>query len=155
MWTWSNHPGGYGKKYRWRETHCRRLTVTGLNPDKRGACTGTARWVNCIGAQTAAIGWEIHRMGDHWGIRLSFLCNEHPMVQNIAMSHDSIACTVHRRWWFNCPTCDRRCRVLYMGPGSGAFLCRLCVPRGMTYESRQAANPAKLWMKMIALVGRS
>ena len=36
------------------------------------------------------------------------------------------------RWWFRCPSCGRRCRILYGGP---EFTCRVC--RDLTYRSQQ------------------
>jgi hypothetical protein len=41
------------------------------------------------------------------------------------------------RWWFLCPNakCRRRCRILYMAPGSDYFLCRIC--QNLTYRSQQ------------------
>jgi hypothetical protein len=35
------------------------------------------------------------------------------------------------RHWFECPSCGRRCRILY---GGARFRCRLC--RGAAYESQ-------------------
>jgi hypothetical protein len=46
-----------------------------------------------------------------------------------------------KRWWYICPlivngrSCHRRCRVVYMPPGSEYFGCRDC--HQLTYESRQ------------------
>ena len=46
-----------------------------------------------------------------------------------------------KRWWFICPlvvngrSCQRRCRIVYMPPGSEYFGCREC--HKLTYESRQ------------------
>lgn len=45
------------------------------------------------------------------------------------------------RWWFICPlvvngkSCQRRCRIVYLAPGSEYFGCREC--HQLTYESRQ------------------
>jgi len=45
------------------------------------------------------------------------------------------------RWWYVCPlvvggrSCLRRCRIIYMPPGSEYFGCREC--HRLTYESRQ------------------
>ena len=38
------------------------------------------------------------------------------------------------RHWFSCPSCGRRCRILY---GGARFRCRLC--RGARYESQYQA----------------
>ena len=40
-----------------------------------------------------------------------------------------------QRWWFLCPACHRRCRVLYLAPGSVYFACRIC--HNLTYTSQQ------------------
>jgi len=40
-----------------------------------------------------------------------------------------------KRWWFLCPSCNRRCRVLYNTISTNIFACRLC--HNLTYESQQ------------------
>ena len=46
-----------------------------------------------------------------------------------------------KRWWFVCPLvvdgckCQRRCRIMYLPPGTEYFGCREC--HRLTYESRQ------------------
>ena len=42
------------------------------------------------------------------------------------------------RWWFLCPWCRRRARILYLSPRNGRFECRLCC--GLTYRSAQEHN---------------
>jgi hypothetical protein len=39
------------------------------------------------------------------------------------------------RWWFNCPECHRRCRILYKPYYAHVFKCRLCY--NLTYQSQQ------------------
>lgn len=41
-----------------------------------------------------------------------------------------------RRWWFSCPDCKRRCRVLHST--GGRFSCRLCLD--LTYRSCQLSH---------------
>jgi len=50
-----------------------------------------------------------------------------------------------RRWWFRCPGCNRRCRILYRPPESTYFACRVC--HNLTYTSRQVGKTqlGKLW----------
>ena len=40
-----------------------------------------------------------------------------------------------KRWWFLCPECQRRCRIIYGASSSGYFACRLC--HDLTYRSQQ------------------
>lgn len=39
------------------------------------------------------------------------------------------------RWWFYCPKCGRRCRILYLPPEHTTFACRVCF--NLTYASQQ------------------
>ena len=52
-----------------------------------------------------------------------------------------------KRWWFICPntTCGRRCRILYLAPGSPYFACRIC--HNLTYRSQQEGQ--NKWDKVI------
>jgi len=57
-----------------------------------------------------------------------------------------------KRWWFLCPntTCGRRCRILYLAPGSPYFACRLCL--NLTYRSQQEGpDPFKKMMRQCYL----
>ena len=40
-----------------------------------------------------------------------------------------------KRWWFRCPGCNRRCRIIYQPPGARVFACRIC--HNLTYKSQQ------------------
>ena len=40
-----------------------------------------------------------------------------------------------RRYWFLCPACKQRCRILYAAPDCLVFGCRLC--HNLTYPSQQ------------------
>ena len=44
----------------------------------------------------------------------------------------------NKRWWFLCPVCNRRCRVLYLPGWATHFACRIC--HDLTYESRQEGH---------------
>lgn len=48
------------------------------------------------------------------------------------------------RWWFLCPSCHRRCRILYLAPGSDYFACRIC--HNLTYTSQQESK--SMWWAM-------
>ena len=39
------------------------------------------------------------------------------------------------RWWFVCPSCNRRCGCLYLPPGARRFACRRC--HDLTYTAQQ------------------
>jgi hypothetical protein len=53
------------------------------------------------------------------------------------------------RWWFNCPECHRRCRILYKPYYANVFKCRLCY--NLTYRSQQEGNP-KAWALVRAVI---
>ncbi len=52
------------------------------------------------------------------------------------------------RWWFCCPSCGRRCRVLYKPPQALYFSCRLC--HRLTYKSQQEGKSK--WLSMIQIL---
>jgi len=43
------------------------------------------------------------------------------------------------RYWFNCPQCGRRCRIIYKHPRGYWFTCRIC--NNLTYASQQEGYP--------------
>lgn len=47
-----------------------------------------------------------------------------------------------QRWWFWCPGCGRRCRILYFAPGSDYFACRIC--HNLSYQSQQEGK-SRVW----------
>jgi hypothetical protein len=42
------------------------------------------------------------------------------------------------RYWWHCPRCDQRVRILYLPPGAGDFRCRVCWR--LTYESSNESD---------------
>ena len=53
------------------------------------------------------------------------------------------------RYWFSCPTCDRRVAHLYKPHYHHSFLCRHC--HDLTYRSRQVNNR---WSRMFKAIDR-
>jgi hypothetical protein len=54
-----------------------------------------------------------------------------------------------RRFWFACPRCRRRCRVVYLPSSSTRFGCRLCL--SLWYQSQSRNSQAQYWRTIIAL----
>lgn len=42
------------------------------------------------------------------------------------------------RWWFGCPGCERRCRILYKPAGATVYKCRIC--HHLRYADKSAAS---------------
>jgi hypothetical protein len=93
--------------------------------------SGTIRWSRA-GRQTGSIGYTL----EHCGLRLNYshtpagstepvIVNEVIPIVTTAMHLGGV------RHWFACPSCRRRCRVIY---GGARFRCRLCY--GAKYESQ-------------------
>ena len=153
MWTDWNHPGGYGRKHRWRDSNCSVLRCWEMGPLKTGPGPATfrVRWTESGNTVDAAVSV---RDGDRW-LRLSYSIRGEGIVQMIRMPGDGVAGRRGQRYWFACPRCERRCGTLYLGPQAPhGFVCRGCVPGGVTYESRQRLNPARLFGAMRALLNK-
>src|SRR5215472_6808490 len=119
-----------------------RLTTRTLQLDARfvawkllpkAACS---RWVlrwhldkDCSGAATCtvlpgpaiALDFEIEGRSHHRYAEMHFTTTQSAHGQQ------------RRHWWFNCPRCNRRCRILYLPHGSPDFACRICL--GLRYPS--------------------
>jgi hypothetical protein len=105
--------------------------------DLESARIGRTVWngsFNC----TASIGWEVrppYRLRIYYSITRF---DGRKIDYDYWVDLDSTPCYYGgKRWWFICPNtkCHRRCRVLYMAPGSDYFLCRTC--QNLTYRSQQ------------------
>jgi hypothetical protein len=59
-------------------------------------------------------------------------------LQAVVAFTETKTCFGGRRRWFECPSCERPCRVLYCG---GGFLCRLCL--GLRYASQYEATSGR------------
>ncbi len=101
--------------------------------------TGWSRWEQ-NGRVTDSIRFTVFG-GSH--IRPQYTITYHPngtkedVEYNILL--DKTPCYFGRhRWWFRCPSCDRRCRIVYLPPGQKYFACRIC--HNLTYTSQQESR---------------
>ncbi|MEW5924344.1 MAG: hypothetical protein AB1746_10185 [Candidatus Zixiibacteriota bacterium] len=63
--------------------------------------------------------------------------------------YESTSCNYGgKRWWFLCPDCGRRCRVLYLPSNQVYFSCRVC--HNLTYESQQEGK-SRWWPLFTAI----
>jgi hypothetical protein len=53
-----------------------------------------------------------------------------------------------KRYWFLCPSCTERCRILYLHPTGYRFTCRTC--NNLTYASQQEGRPR--WKAMREMI---
>lgn len=92
--------------------------------------SGTIRW-SSNGRETGSIGYHLELNGLRVRYRTTPREGSPEDVNELIWI---VTTPVHfggSRHWFECPSCGRRCRVLY---GGVRFRCRLC--RGAAYESQ-------------------
>ena len=153
MWSVSSHPGGYGRKYRYRDTWLCRLSCWWYQPAKH-APTGTAatafgisRWTTSrTGDEAARAAWRLAHTRERWHVTFSPQGEGLAGEQTIVMCADHVAGTPHLRWWWRCPDCDRRCGMLFLIPKAGRFTCRYC--GGVTYASKQGASRGRVLARL-------
>jgi len=97
--------------------------------------TGYTYWESSFG-QENRIGWQVNP--EH-SVRFIYTVTK---VTGEKKSHDyevlieTTPCNYGGvRWWFLCPICFRRCRILYQPPSQSVFACRVC--HDLSYRSRQ------------------
>jgi hypothetical protein len=99
--------------------------------------SGKITWSN-HGEVRASIGYDVTRNG----LRLRY---RHTPYGGTPQEIDELIPVVTTpmhfggyRHWFSCPSCGRRCRVVY---GGARFRCRIC--RGAKYESQYEDSPMR------------
>lgn len=99
--------------------------------------SGYVTWNALSGEQLARIGYDISSVQ---GIRLHYSITK--KSNGVVTDYDySFPCEATpcyfggQRWWFWCPACSRRCRILYLPFDESMFACRQC--HRQTYPSQQ------------------
>ena len=148
MWTWTNHPGGSGRRYRYRDTALCRLSCWWFQPSKHApagtavTAYGSSRWKSSrTDEEIATVMWRLSHDGDRWSFTITMFGRNHGEGQCIRMEPDLVARTGNQRWWWMCPDCSRRCGVLFLIPSAGRFSCRTC--GRVTYSSKQEESPGQ------------
>jgi hypothetical protein len=78
--------------------------------------------------------WDLYIVFNPQGERIEARI---PHTSQIIYLHSTRLNFGGRRWWFSCPDCSRRCRLLH-SPNGGRFSCRLCLD--LTYRSCQQSH---------------
>ena len=89
-----------------------------------------SRVTDSVGVEVFA-GREIlihYTLTDRW-------TKEKKTIENWVMIESTQCFYGGKRWWFLCPNCERRCRVLYLPPDQTYFSCRIC--HNLCYRSEQ------------------
>jgi hypothetical protein len=92
---------------------------------RSGYETGTLRWT-----RNGHVLGSIAYANLPWGMMLCYTCNGESISEVIPFVHTATKFG-GRRQWFECPSCKRRCRVIY---GGRYFRCRKCY--GAKYKSQ-------------------
>ena len=153
MWTLSNHSGGHGRRYLYRDAALCRLSCWWFQPSRHvpegtlESASGMSRWQSSrTGAETATVMWWLSHDGQGWRLSIAAFGGVRNDEQTISMVPDSVACTGNQRWWWTCPDCGRRCAVLFLIPSAVRFTCRKC--GGVTYTSKQEESPGRAFRRM-------
>ena len=127
----SGRPAGFGLM----ANLCHRSHSIDLDWLRRKRLLALGRW--------SILTWSVHgeRTGSiqltlvHNGIKLSYRARQQgedwQKIEDVVSLVESHTNFGGRREWFRCPTCGRRCRIIY---GGLRFRCRKC--SGLRYESQ-------------------
>jgi len=103
--------------------------------DLTSYATGYSSWKSSFGKEDR-IGWKVN---PYRSIRLQYTTTK---ISGEKKEHDyevlieTTPCNYGgERWWFLCPVCFRRCRILYQPPSQSVFACRIC--HNLSYQSQQ------------------
>jgi len=100
------------------------------------ASRGSITWEGSLGVK-AAVNFEIHPPD-----RMRLYYEETHWWTGEKTNYDYTVPVVHTpcfyggvRYWFLCPACKQRSRILYSAPGCCVFACRIC--HNLTYRNQQ------------------
>lgn len=103
-------------------------------------CSGSTTWTSGFGQKIASIGWKVDRprqLTIHYTI--SSQCEDKEQKYAYRVGCTTTPCNYGGvRYWYQCPSCGSRRRILYLPPGRDVFACRDC--HRLTYKSRQEAK---------------
>ncbi len=129
-----------GRGVFWKKTQteaCLRLDMSRLAKkiDFTLAQTGYSTWTSGLGKESM-IAWKVI---PETSLLLTYTLTPRsgePENLSYYVCLETTPCFFgNSRWWFNCPSCYRRCRLLYLPPGQKYFACRVCYK--LTYQSQQ------------------
>jgi len=118
------------------------MTIQRQGAIEPGACTqSTQRWISTRSRQETSIGLLVDCRADPYAL-LIYSRQAGTDVPTVERVRASISVTQPhyggRRYWWHCPRCNRRVRILYLPPGAGDFRCRVCWC--LTYESSNESD---------------
>ena len=145
MWTSLNHPGGFGRRWRYTTNQMIGLSCWNFQPNQLLEVSESKSGIATFkrnGVPFGSISWELRAVGQGWEIVLSYMCDGLKRVAEVTLTADHVARSGSRRWWWQCPGCMKRCGKLFIVPRSGLPRCRTC--GSITYASRHAMHPARL-----------
>jgi hypothetical protein len=137
------------RKTRVSSCHQLDMRIIGAGCDIDQPCQLTYSWKNLYNKEESTVGILIyppHRIELRYNI-ISRTGENTYREQIIYL--DTTPCNFGgQRWWFRCPECNRRCRILYHASGYTDFACRIC--RRLTYTSQQQRRTSsKRFLKMM------
>lgn len=123
--------------------------------------SGTIRWRNSFGEQTASISIAVSTLGNENYVRFQYTTTDHDSGEKTEYDYNVQLTTTKCnfggvRYWFICPLskngayCGRRVAKLYKAPGADYFGCRHCYD--LSYESRNEprfARPGGLYYPLL------
>jgi hypothetical protein len=111
------------------------------------------QWKNDEGEQVASVSCSVNQEGDGLNISYSWSSYHQPENQpaNIHIRLRTTPCNYGGvRWWFACPSCNRRAAILYI---TGGRLC--CIKCGrFSYASQRGDVMDRAWIKQRKLESR-
>jgi hypothetical protein len=152
--------GGFGSGrsgWRIKVEDCLTLSMYWLQREgKLNSWMGTLTWRwKSTGEETGSVSFRVDHGNDRFILQYTkTLQGEKRHVEDPIPFHTTGAQFGGVRYWFNCPSCWRRCAKLYLPPGGLYFRCRLCYH--LTYEScKESRKYDRLFSMLAAETGGS
>lgn len=145
MWTDSNHPGGWGRRYTLDDRRVPSLRCWAFGPLRYPDWSaGRLCWTSTLtGRVLGSVSWCLQPGASGRGVAFSWQDQGGSIhTETVAMAPEgNVAAGPGVRWWWACPACGRRCGVVFVLPDH-RIACRTC--GGVQFASRLREHPAQL-----------
>jgi len=131
--------GVYSKKK--LVSDCKKLDMSYLSRkcDLDSKVVGSISWTNSLGKKSEIGLYSIDQRVLVFSYTITKRYTKEEKTFEYPVHLDKTPCNYGgMRWWFLCPNCSHRCRILYLPPGRDYFLCRIC--HNLTYTSQQVGK---------------
>lgn len=105
---------------------CLSIDIMEFTGSMHRCISGEFQWVNAFGMDVSSVGYSFLPETDTAPMLILSYSKLDKIHDEVIELEKSILCSGGFRWWFTCPLCRTRTRIIYLPPNGQLFACRDC-----------------------------